>query len=209
MTLKKLNLFTLESSLVIVIFVLPAWIGLWDSPSFFMCSFAVYAFSSVGLSIAYFLTARRWGVITIFLKMILISTLVVLGLIVCGKFLFGYKIFYIPTHSMVPTLLVGDIVIVNTHVENYNKSDVIVFSRSENQRDVYYVKRISHVKGDIFHETELDDQHYAVMGDNRDESYDSRIYGAISKEDVVGKAMWILTSYNNEWRTDRSFLVIE
>lgn len=123
-----------------------------------------------------------------------------------GKLLFGYQIFHIPTESMMPTLLVGDYVFVNTHDHSYEKSDIVVFVHREHDRDNYFVKRITHVKGDLFHEKILNDMHYAVMGDNRDESLDSRIFGAISKKDIVGKVVWVAASYDQHWKVDRFFM---
>ena len=37
-----------------------------------------------------------------------------------------------------------------------------------------------------------------VMGDNRDESYDSRFWGFVPMKDVLGKALVIYWSWNQE-----------
>lgn len=61
---------------------------------------------------------------------------------------------------------VGDVVIVDPSKEKYSKGLI--------------VKRIGEINGDG----------YMVYGDNRDESIDSREFGAVSRSEIVGKVIY-------------------
>jgi signal peptidase I len=163
--------------------------------------------------------------------------------------------FQIPSSSMVPTLQVGDYILVNkytygirlpvlrTKVLSLNepqRGDVMVFF-PPHMNDTYFIKRVAGLPGDTItyrnkrlyvngerlereslgvlpignsrfemgrevlgeaeHLMQVDQMrpprdfslvvkpgHYFMMGDNRDNSSDSRIWGQVPEKDIVGKA---------------------
>lgn len=169
---------------------------------------------------------------------------------------FLYEPFQIPSGSMLPTLKVGDFILVNKYhyglrtpvgnikfVDNNDpvRGDVIVFKYPK-QPTIYYIKRvvglpgdeieykdkilyingepqyqqlvaqipptrperflINETLGDVEHEIYRDqagrvmdgrwivpEGHYFMMGDNRDNSNDSRYWGFVPDELLVGKAV--------------------
>lgn len=176
--------------------------------------------------------------------------------------------FQIPSSSMVPTLQVGDYILVNkytygirlpvvrTRVLEINKpqrGDVMVFF-PPHMNDTYYIKRVVGLPGDRIryidkklyvngelvpqealenlppsrpryrlsreelgeasHQIQVDlyrrnddfattvePGHYFMMGDNRDNSSDSRVWGQVPERDIVGKAFAI-------WMHWESFLSV-
>jgi signal peptidase I len=175
---------------------------------------------------------------------------------------FAIQAFKIPSRSMVPTLLVGDQILVNKFiygvkipylrkmiipVTNPEKGDIVVFIYP-NDRSKDFIKRVIGIAGDkieiknkrIF----INDKEYSdsygvysdnliypgviqprdnfgpvtvpqnslfVMGDNRDESSDSRYWGFVDIKDVEGKAFIIYWSWDREdnnlrWRRLGSLL---
>jgi len=175
---------------------------------------------------------------------------------------FVVQSFHIPSGSMIPTLLIGDFILVDKityRLREPERGDVVVFHFPLNE-DVYYVKRIVGVpgdkvevvdgklyingkpckyqyvgkysyyekgqkyEGDLYYEflpkrngkvkkhlilktgTQGDETQvfvvpkgkYFMMGDNRNNSYDSRYWGFVDRDKIVGIARIIFFSWDGE-----------
>jgi signal peptidase I len=73
------------------------------------------------------------------------------------------------------------------------RGDVVIVTYSGDKR-VRFVKRILGVAGDTVMVLDLpiklEEGQFYVVGDNRDHSTDSRVYGPIGKEQIIGKIAW-------------------
>jgi signal peptidase I len=187
---------------------------------------------------------KRKSKVKEYVESIIIAILIALFIrtfIICA-----YKI---PSRSMVPTLLVGDHILVNKFlygikipllrrtiipVSNPQRSDIVVFIYP-NDRSKDFIKRVIGVAGDkieiknkkiFINDKEYKDSYgiYSdnviypasiqnrdnfgpvtvpeksifVMGDNRDESLDSRFWGFVNLKEVEGKAFIIYWSWNHD-----------
>ena len=159
---------------------------------------------------------------------------------------FVVQAFKIPSGSMLPTLQIGDHILVNKFIygprlevpltqwslgqlpgfREPRAGDVIVFIYPK-ERDKDFIKRIVAVAGQTVEargnqvfvdgkKAEDPHAHYEkrdhvdfgpytvpaghvfVMGDNRDESYDSRFWGPVPIQDIKGLAMVIYWSWGGE-----------
>ena len=91
--------------------------------------------------------------------------------------------FKIEDRSMEPNFKSGDYVLVNKLAYafgNPSKGDIIVFKHPK-EKDRILIKRVSLVSNS--------DEYY-VTGDNKDFSQDSRHFGEIKKDLIIGK-VWI------------------
>jgi signal peptidase I len=141
---------------------------------------------------------------------------------------FIIQAFKIPSGSMIPTLLVGDHLLVNKFVYRFHpprRGDIVVFKFPQD-RKTDFIKRVVAQEGDTvelvnrtllvnglkqfepytqYEKPSSLDSHFGpvtvprgkifVMGDNRDNSYDSRYWGPVAVKDVVGKALVIYWSW--------------
>jgi len=75
----------------------------------------------------------------------------------------------------------------------YKKGDVILFRALDGSKNIL-VKRIEH----IYKDEDNGDISYYVLGDNRNNSADSRCFGLVPDSLVVGMARRVLFSWDNE-----------
>ncbi|MCE5195399.1 MAG: signal peptidase I [Nitrospiraceae bacterium] len=178
-----------------------------------------------------------------------IITALILALVIRA---FVVQAFKIPSGSMIPTLVVGDHILVNKFIygvkapftdyrvlnfKKPEKGDVVVFKYPEDpSRD--FIKRIIATEGDVIESRNkkiyINDkpmnepyaQHtdanlrpigieprdnfgplivpkdkFFMMGDNRDQSYDSRYWGYVDLKDIKGEALILYWSWdsNKNW----------
>lgn len=139
--------------------------------------------------------------------------------------------FVIPSPSMVPTLQVGDRILVQENPDYQpQRGDIVVFKPAEElqrldpQPSEFYTKRVIGLPGetinisqgqvfingqplaeDYLAETPTYDlpskaipiEHYFLLGDNRNNSFDSHLWGVLPRQAIVGKA------YKIYWPLDR------
>lgn len=81
--------------------------------------------------------------------------------------------------SMSPTLKDGEVVLVDREFERIEVGD-IVLAKHPVERETEVVKRVSNIS---------ERGHYFLLGDNPNDSQDSRDYGAVTREYIKGKVV--------------------
>jgi len=100
---------------------------------------------------------------------------------------------------MFPTFKNNDYLIVDQITYRFRepeRGEVIVF-RSPVEPSKYLIKRIVGLPTETINGLELKDGEYFVEGDNHEESFDSRFWGALPEENIKGRALirlWPISS---------------
>ena len=144
---------------------------------------------------------------------------------------FIVEMYWVPSESMVPTIMVKDHVVVtkfNYWLREPERGEIVVFE-SPVEKNKNLIKRLIGVPGDTIEfkdnvlyingeqvqEDYLSDEvftadygpiivpeeMYFMCGDNRQRSYDSRSWGFVSKEQIIGKGVaiyWPIKHYGRE-----------
>ena len=127
-------------------------------------------------------------------------------------FLLLFKVGFTPTPSMEPTIEVNDLIIYSKHAD-MERGEIVLFQPPDTNEE--YVKRLIAVEGDVISiqggivflngsqlnepyvkeawygelpETIVPEGHFFVMGDNRNNSADSRDFGFVPNENYIGAA---------------------
>ena len=129
-------------------------------------------------------------------RLILQPILIALGLGFAARA--AVRIYAIPSASMAPTLQAGDRIIVTPYHGAPAKGDVIVF-RAPSSSEQLMVKRIAGTPGEAVDAgagriVVVPAGCYFVLGDNRQDSFDSRHWGPVPRDLIVGRARMVLWS---------------
>jgi signal peptidase I len=103
--------------------------------------------------------------------------------------------------SMAPALLPGERLLFDrlAYVRNRPRAGDVVLVAHPLRRQLRIVKRLAGVPGDTLGGRTLGRGEYWVLGDNADESTDSREFGPVRRRDLLGRA-WVRYWPAQRWK---------
>lgn len=159
------------------------------------------------------------------IKKFIITLALIVFVFIISRFL--YSVNLVSGNSMSDTVNDGGIVLTNKMISNYERFDIVLAEVKMANSDIEQIaiKRVIGLPNDsikiengtvyvngneiekynfptedggLFSETiTLKDNEYFLVGDNRQNSYDSRFYGGITKDKIQGKVEYILYKGGN------------
>lgn len=156
-----------------------------------------------------------------FFALALLQTFLIFIFFSKKELLLGFGVYQIPSISMYPTLIPGDVILVDTWAFKKNspaKDQIVLFKNASDS--LTYIKRVTATNEEDhkwldnnqqLHQTSVPINYYFVEGDNKKYSKDSRNFGAIEKERIFGKAVMIILSVGKQWklRNERTFKLLD
>ncbi|MFH0803645.1 MAG: signal peptidase I, partial [Candidatus Tagabacteria bacterium] len=107
--------------------------------------------------------------------------------------------FIVQGSSMVPSFESGDYLIIDEISYQFRqpeKGEVIVFRYPQNPSQ-FFIKRVAGLPGETINNTNLTSDEYYVLGDNTFASSDSRYWGPVKKDLIIGRAILRLWPLSN------------
>jgi signal peptidase I len=131
----------------------------------------------------------------------------------------GFELVAYKNKDMEPTISQNETIVISKHVDNIKRGDIIIFKYPGDQSQMF-VKRVVGLPGELIairegrlfvgresldesyldgtfnkvrrsvSESQIPAGSYYVLGDNRDASNDSRMWGPLSAELIYGKVMF-------------------
>jgi signal peptidase I len=74
----------------------------------------------------------------------------------------------------------------------------VVYLNGKRQEEPYKIISTIEIQGDNFDKTIVPPDHFFVMGDNRDNSNDSRFWGFVERNSIIGKPLFVYWSYETD-----------